>query len=1021
MQHKQTFEMLFGPPFSSGQPHYGHLTNFILKDVILGIHKLLGYEIKGESLRFDVHGLPVELQVQKLIEKEYNITNVQDIIEKLGYEKYMNISRKYVNDVIEQWPLIFRDICPNLGYNIKSTMDFEYMQSVWYIFSQLYQKNLIYIGNKVQPYSANCETALSNFEAKQNYKSVTEQSIYFTLSLKEQFMNKNVNLIVWTTTPFTLYSNLAICINLNIEYCLWEQNNKWYITSQHYANLQTNVTTKLAITATQLKNLEYNPLFELNPNPYYRIVWDNYVNEQTGTGLVHLAPAYGIDDYRICQNFNIITKTGQGCFDMTDSKMCFNDNAPEYLQKQEARKCNPNIIKLIDSKKCLYNTEMIKHELPHCWRTDMPLYYKLVETVNLDVSTLKQDLIKNFETINFPNEIGKERMRDSLENAPDWCLSRSRIWGTPIPMWRSDTGDIYVPNTILELENIIKAPITDLHLGSIPEKIYIQEKEYRHINYVLDCWMESGSQFMAQNGYCGETQDVTIADFILEGIDQTRGWFYTLLVLGTALINKSPYKNIIINGLVLDKTGQKFSKRLQNYKSITEIITTYGIDATRLYFISTPASCGTSFKFNENHIAEYNKSVIIPLKNTFALFQEYYKLFCKMHPNANFDILHEDSINIWIVYQLQLFKNNIVTHVKQFKLFELGKYITDFVEKLNNYYCKFNRNQIKGKVPDKWATTISTLGNILTELTIILAAICPNLSEWLFINLQQVGFLKQDLNLHSLTLTDIGIFKIMPEYETEINTVDMIFRQIHHILTYRGKHSLTVKRPLSKVIFGLQAHEFAYVNNFKQYYELIQEQSNVFELEYLDQNCEKQIQVNISYFNDNMKQYIAPLIAHLKNTENNKLETINLFKDGKIIFQNIEFNFKYFNIVYHYEDKPGYDKFENDNMVIYVDLSESEEINNNHIARIFATNIQQFRKLNNIHVTDKISIRYQTEPKLDMIICQNYDFIKNIINVDFNKFNNLEHDFINNIYAKSQELTYQEHKWIIYIRKYNDV
>lgn len=995
--------MFFGPPFPTGEPHYGHVINFVMKDIILGVLSKIGYVVIGDAMRFDVHGLPTELKVQEIIKqmhKDIELKTISDITSKIGLVEYNRICKKYIADITKLWPIAFKKLCPNIKSHGESTMDLLYMNNLWKLFGILYSKNLIYESTKIQPYSAECETCVSNFEAKQNYKMVTEKSIY----VKFKLLNPSVvfadclsaSVVVWTTTPFTLFANTCVCLNDKIKYVAIKLDNEeetdWLITSKYFCDTQVEKHSlkikqviEIADVNAALFMQSYIPPFSVNPFAINKIVKDDYVTEDMGTGFVHCASAFGEDDHRVCTYYGVTTH-----FDPTDSKMQYNHpSVPTKYLSREARECNGDIIADLKTTNKLLLTTAIKHELPHCWRTDKPLYYKLVPTINLNIQKIKTQMLQNFEHINFPNDIGKERMRDSLEKAPDWCLSRTRLWGTPIPMWKSDDSQYLIVTSKEELQEFVHIEsITDLHADHIPHTITKDGIIYKWCNFVFDCWYESGAQFMAETGEC------EMADFILEGMDQIRGWFYTLLVLSTAMDQSICYKNVIINGIVLDKQGNKFSKKLKNYSDIQTVVDKYGVDATRLYFVSSPASKGVSFKFDEEHIREWNRMVTIPLHNTTVLLTEYHNLFIKQNKTDRMSVSsHITSIfNCWIVNKFNILKKNIEHHVTSYKLYKLGGYIIEFIEQLNNTYCKFHKNVIKGKVPTEWHETIYTLAITLYNTSILLNPIISTTANKIYDSLSSMNlpFIVKPLN--ECAYTDIITIELTSNQHVQINLLDITVKHLHTLLKHRAIKGIPQIRTLASVILGLQEHEMQFAEQLICHHPLIYDEGNTFEIGIVDmsKHAIKTAKPNIKNLGRDFKQYASRLVKYIEEYESG----IQIYQDIQLTNVHIccidDHTFELYSdhiVVTNMFDKiENHECFTYDDVTLYIDDRMTCEIEQKQAARYIATQIQKLRKETGIRVSDEIVIEYVTSDcKTQILIEEHMMFIESILQKKLHK------------------------------------
>jgi isoleucyl-tRNA synthetase len=583
-QNKSNPEWIFldGPPFVNGNPHHGHLLVSSIKDTMARYMNQKGYCVSYQ-IGFDCHGLPLEQAAESKIGKcSPNDTNLKII-------EFNNECRNIIKSCSEIW----FDTLEKLGRQFDKsqtyfTSNFEYMQVIWWSFKKLWDKNLIYRSKKVMPYSPLCETSLSNFEANSNYQERNDISIY----VKFKITNSNEFLLIWTTTPWSLFANQGICINPTFTYYLIELSSfdKLWLCQFAIDKLfkQDNYTILKTIIGSELVGLKYDPIFKIDNYNNYQIYGDNYIQEMTGTGLVHLAPLYGEDDMRVMIKYG---------YDI--------NNLPEYLIDSQVKfnidyYVNNNNIKgkfvmdtsldiVIHLKNNFHvlKSEKIKHSYPYCWRTDYPLIYLAKDAWFLNVQKIIPDLIKNNNKIIwYPEHVGTERFVNWIKNSPDWCLSRNRVWGTPLPIWINDKNDTICIESISELENLTNQKFNDLHIDKLGDiKININGSIYHRTPYIFDCWYESGIAPLARFGYpkCKELKYPV--DFIAESLDQTRGWFYTLNVLSTALFNEPAYKKVIVSGLILASDGKKMSKRLNNYTSPNILIDTYGADILRLYLI----------------------------------------------------------------------------------------------------------------------------------------------------------------------------------------------------------------------------------------------------------------------------------------------------------------------------------------------------------------------------------------------------------------------------------------------------
>src|SRR3569832_174368 len=586
-RHRPLFSFYDGPPFATGLPHYGHLLAGTIKDVVPRFWTMKGYHVP-RRFGWDCHGLPVENE----IEKGQNLSGAPEI-ENFGIGKFYEECRSIVLRYTQEW----KNTVSRMGRWVDfdetyHTMDKSFMESVWWVFGQLYEKGLVYEGFKVMPFSAKLGTPLSNFEANLNYREVDDPSLVVTFPLQD---DRDVSLLAWTTTPWTLPSNLALAVHPELDYVKIRDkaSGKVYILAEARVAANFKEAEVLEVfKGKQLKGLSYVTLFiffvDRGDLKSFRVLVDEFVTIEDGTGIVHMAPAFGEADFFVCQ------KEGIDPVCPVDQNGKFTAEVPDYagLYVKDADK---EIIKRLKGEGRVEHHGQIHHRYPFCWRSDTPLIYKAVRTWFVAVEKIKDRLLEANEQIHWvPEHIKEGRFGKWLENARDWAVSRNRYWGTPIPLWRSDDGEVEVISSEKDLEEKSGKEITDLHRHFIDDVTFTHNgKVFKRIPEVFDCWFESGSMPYAQNHFPFENEALTLnafpADFIGEGLDQTRGWFYTLTVLSVALFDKPAFKNVIVNGIILAEDGTKMSKRLKNYPEPGAMIEKFGADAVRLYLLNSLA------------------------------------------------------------------------------------------------------------------------------------------------------------------------------------------------------------------------------------------------------------------------------------------------------------------------------------------------------------------------------------------------------------------------------------------------
>ncbi|GFS65369.1 isoleucine--tRNA ligase, cytoplasmic [Trichonephila inaurata madagascariensis] len=797
---KPRYTFYDGPPFATGLPHYGHILTSTIKDIVTRFAHQTGHHVE-RRFGWDCHGLPVEYEIDKTL----NIKSPNDV-EKIGIENYNNECRKIVMRYAKQW----EEVVVRMGRWIDFENDYKTLYPSF--MEKVYTKN----EDKVMPFSTACNTPLSNFESGQNYQNVVDPAVIVSFPLDE---NPDVSLIVWTTTPWTLPSNLAICLNPDLDYVKVKDDatQKMYIMME--ARLEALFQKEAKYTVLErfkgktLQGRGYEPLFpyfkHLKSRGAFRVLCDSYVTSESGTGVVHQAPYFGEDDYRVCLANNVITKD-QDIVCPIDLSGRFIDPVVDF-KGQYVKDADKNIIKYIKSLDRLVHQSTIKHSYPFCWRSDTPLIYRAVPSWFIRVEQM-QELLQaaNQETYWVPEFVKEKRFSNWLGEARDWAVSRNRYWGTPIPLWISDDGEeVVCVGSIEELEKLTNQKVTDLHREfvdclTIPSTC---GKGYLHrVNEVFDCWFESGSMPYAQLHYPFENTEVFRegfpADFIAEGVDQTRGWFYTLLVISTALYKKAPFKNVIVNGLVLASDRQKMSKRKKNYPDPLELINKYGADSLRLYLINSPVVRAEVLCFKEEGVRDILKDVFLPWYNSYRFLIQNILMYEK-NWNVKFSYSEEvfDSVNIqnimdcWILSYTQSLVAFVSKEMKAYRLHTVVPKLVKFVDHLTNWYVRMNRQRLKGD-------------GGLEDCKIALEALFSVLYT----------MVRMTVRLHSFTLDHL----INVEVERKVSRMQEVI-DIGRLI--RERNTLPIKYPLSELV--VLHEDLLYLEDVKSLEEYIVKELNV--------------------------------------------------------------------------------------------------------------------------------------------------------------------------------------------------
>ena len=767
---KERYTFYDGPPFATGLPHYGHLLAGTIKDIVPRYQTMRGKYVE-RRFGWDTHGLPIEALAQEAL----GIAGAPEI-KALGVDKFNEQCRSMVLRYVGEW----RKTVTRMGRwvdfdNDYKTMEPGFMESVWWVFKQLWDQGRVYRSHRIMPYSWKLSTPLSNFEAGSNYKDVQDPTVTVRvkvidgqgtlekLGVLEKLDDAPLYLLIWTTTPWTLPENLAICAGASIDYVavrdLTDDARPIYVMAKarlpHIFKKPEQYEIVAEFKGSALKGVQYEPMF-----PYFadqkaagafQVLNDDYVTTDDGVGLVHIAPAYGEDDFRVCKEAGITAFA-----DPLDDACAFTDAVPEYAGRF-CKDCDKDIIKRLKAEGKLVHQATIVHSYPFCDRTDTPLIYRAIDAWYVRVEDLHERLAKNNATVHWtPDYVGEKRFGNWLEEARDWNISRNRFWGSCIPVWINDDdpSDMICVGSVAELEALSGEKVTDLHKHFI-DKIVIKKdgKTYHRTPEVLDCWFESGSMPYAQQHYMGEAvggaspdgrsliDQFFPADFIAEGLDQTRGWFYTLMVLGTCLFDKSPYRNVIVNGLVLAEDGKKMSKRLKNYPDPTKMLDTYGADAIRLYMIYSPVVRAENLKFSENGVKQLMRDILIPLWNAYSFFVTYANVDGFDEREVQMSELCSDNVlDRWIISSMETLIADVTAAMDAYDLQRSVRPFVKFIEDLTNWYIRRSRRRFwKSQNDGDKLCAYRTLRYVLVQLAKVAAPFTPFIAEEIYRNLKGEG------------------------------------------------------------------------------------------------------------------------------------------------------------------------------------------------------------------------------------------------------------------------------------------
>ena len=821
---KGDFVFYDGPPFATGTPHYGHLLAGTLKDIVPRYWAMNGYKVE-RRFGWDCHGLPVEME----IEKDLGLKSPTEV-HAYGIGRYNEACRSIVLRYTGLWQQTVERMGRWVDFdNDYKTMDPAFMESVWWVFKSLWDKGLIYRGHKVMPYSWRLGTPLSNFEAGMDYRKVQDPSVTAAFAVQGGLTALGLgageaSLLAWTTTPWTLPSNMGLCVGPEMTYVVARQSagGQAYILAQ---SLAQGVLGDHQVLATrlgaELVGLRYVPLFacfaDAASEGAFRVVSDAYVTENE-TGIVHTAPAFGEDDHRVALHWGLPLR------DPVDSEGKFTGDVASIAGGQVVgvfvKDADKTLIRDLKDRGLLFRQATIDHDYPFCWRSGTPLIYKAlptwfvrVESVQpgSDARPLRERMVElNATTRWVPDYVGHKRFGNWLKDARDWAISRNRFWGTPLPIWQCvGCGELECIGSVAQLHDRSGITVTDLH------KHHVDSIEWPCTSCgaatmvrtpeVLDCWFESGAMPYAQNHYPFENKELVEknlpAAFIAEGLDQTRGWFYTLLVLSTALFDRPAFRNVIVNGLILAEDGQKMSKRLKNYPDPNVLLETYGADALRAFLVTSPAVRAEPVRFAEASVRDVVRSVILPAWNSYSFFVTYAVADGWQPPAAPMPMAERGLLDRWIVSVLQSAIADVNREMAQYRLYNVIPRVLGILDDLTNWYIRRSRRRFwkSGNSRDKQAA-YETLYEVLTQFARLVAPILPFFAELLFQRLEAESTGEPgSVHLQAYPQTDATL--VDTKLEAQVALVRSVVRLGRNL---REQAKLNVRQPLRSLTVALQ-------------------------------------------------------------------------------------------------------------------------------------------------------------------------------------------------------------------------
>jgi isoleucyl-tRNA synthetase len=950
---KNEFVFYDGPPFATGLPHFGHFVPGTIKDIIPRYQTMKGKKVR-RRFGWDTHGLPVEYEM----EKSLGISGKSQI-EEYGVANFNEKCRSIVLRYTSEW----EEIVTRMGRWVDfkhdyKTMEPDYMESIWWVFKRLYEKGLVYEGYNIMPYSPALATPLSNFEVNLGgYQDVIDPAVTVRFRLSE---DEHTYFLAWTTTPWTLPSNLALVLGPDIKYVKLKDGEDYYILAESkissYFKNEDEYEIVEHFTGKDLADISYEPLFpyfsHLKKDGAFRTFLGDYVTEEDGCGIVHTAPGFGEDDY------NVLKETGIPVVVPIDAEAKFTGEVPDFAGMY-VKDADKHIISWLKENGKLVKRENYKHSYPFCYRTKKPLIYRALSSWFVDVAQIKESMLRANDQIHWvPDHLKKGRFGKWLEGARDWAISRNRYWGNPIPVWKCDGSDyVEVIGSRKELEEKSGVKITDLHKHFVDDITWPSpdgKGTMRRIPDVLDCWFESGAMPYAQNHYPFEHKEQVEkhfpADFICEGLDQTRGWFYTLTILAAALFDKPVSWNIVTNGLVLAADGKKMSKSDRNYSDPMEVINNYGADALRFFLMNSAVVRAEDLKFTDEGVRDVLKNFIIPLWNAYSFFVTYANIDGYEPKNGMITYTPDNPLDRWILSESEGLVHDVSQHLDAYDIQKACMPMTKFMDVLNNWYIRRSRRRFWRSENDAdKLQAYDTLYTVLMKMVHTAAPIIPFITEEIYQNLK-TDDMEQSLHL-----------QLYPEYHEQLRDYDLEKKMaltqqaVSMGRALRASHSLKTRQPLKALYLVTRDDQEQAI--LREMESIIAEELNVKKVIYR-QNEEDLVAYSAKA---NYKQLGRKLGKDMKEVasliEQLSMSQISSILDGSILhldYSNGSIDLDEDAIIVGRSEKEHMKVLNEGNLTVGLDSELTRELELEGLARDIIRSIQNLRKDSGLDVTDRI-------------------------------------------------------------------
>ncbi len=985
-EDSKTFTFYEGPPTANGKPGIHHVMARTLKDLVCRYKTIQGYKVNRKA-GWDTHGLPVEIEV----EKHLGIKSKSEIPE-FGVAKYNAECRNSVFTYKDLW----EKMTTRMGYWINLddayiTCDNDYIESVWWALSELFKKGLIYKDYKIVPQCPKSETVLSSHELALGYKETKDPSVYVMMKLKESELTKNgeTYFLVWTTTPWTLISNVALAVGPEIDYVKVKTDDKYLILAKERLSVLKNDYEIIEeYKGSDLAGQSYEQLFDyckVDKKGFY-VVEADFVSTEDGSGIVHIAPAFGADDYEISKKYDLpflqpVTRGGKFTDEVSD------------LAGQFVKDADIEIIMMLKQKGQLYKKETIVHSYPFSWRFDnVPVIYYARESWFIRTTSVADRMVELNKQINWhPPEVGSGRFGNWLEENKDWALSRDRFWATPLPIWVSENGDMFAVGSIAELKNgyverngekisvsELSEEEIDLHKPFVDEVKFEKDgKIFTRTPELIDVWFDSGSMPFAQYHYPFENKELFEqnypADFICEGIDQTRGWFYTMHSIGTMLFDSVTYKNLIVNELILDKNGMKMSKTKGNTVDPFELFEKYGADVTRWYLVTTSPPWKPTL-FDEEGIAEVQRKFFGTLTNTYSFFALYANIDKVDFSEEKIPYENRPEIDRWIISKLNSLVKDYETLMDAYDVTKAAREVQQFtIDELSNWYVRRSRRRFwKSEINENKLSAYQTLYECLVTITKLIAPFTPFMAEELYQNLN--SFTKKE-EYESVHLADYPkVEYIDKDLEEKMSIAQNV---VYLTRAMRAKSNLKVRQPLSRIMVAIDKDKRDAVEYMK---DVILEEVNIKELVILEDDSSivnKSAKANFKVLGPKYGKLMKVLAAEISKFDKDQIEKIEKENQIKLEIDGEEIILTKDDVEIISTEIEGWVVESEEGITVAIDSELTEDLIAEGYAREVVNRIQNIRKDSGFDVMDKIKVIYKTDEKLSSYINKFSDYIKN--------------------------------------------